>query len=74
MNAKGVSLVRENPATIKAFQTRRLHPDKRRMATLAGAHSRLIDTNARQNKWWPPCFAGTNRWSEPIAPLPAASI
>lgn len=45
MDAKGVPLIQENPVKVKAFETRRLRPGNRRMATLAGAYS--VDRHVR---------------------------
>lgn len=39
MDAKGVPLIQEQPAKVKAFETRKLRPGNRRMATLAGVYS-----------------------------------
>jgi hypothetical protein len=45
MAAKGVPLIQEVPAIVRAFETRRLRPGNRRMATLAGAYS--VDRHSR---------------------------
>lgn len=45
MDAKGVPLIPEHPLPVKAFETRRLRPGNRRMATLAGAYS--VDRHVR---------------------------
>ena len=45
MDAKGVPLIQEAPAIVRAFETRRLRPGNRRMATLAGAYS--VDRHIR---------------------------
>lgn len=39
MDAKGVPLIPEHSTPVNAFETRRLRPGNRRMATLAGAYS-----------------------------------
>jgi hypothetical protein len=39
MDGKGVPLIQPEPAKVKAFESRRLRPGNRRMATLAGAYS-----------------------------------
>lgn len=39
MDGKGVPLIQPKPAKIKAFESRRLRPGNRRMATLAGAYT-----------------------------------
>ena len=39
LDGKGVPLIQETPSSVKAFETRRLRPGNRRMATLAGAYS-----------------------------------
>lgn len=45
LDAKGVPLIQSSPATVKAFETRRLRPGNRRMATLAGVYS--VDRHIR---------------------------
>jgi hypothetical protein len=39
LDGKGVPLIQAEPAKVKAFESRRLRPGNRRMATLAGAYS-----------------------------------
>jgi hypothetical protein len=45
MDAKGVPLVREDAAKVKAFETQKQRPGNRRMATLAGVYS--VDAHVR---------------------------
>lgn len=45
MDAKGVPLIQDHPVPVKAFETRRLRPGNRRMATLAGVYS--VDRHIR---------------------------
>jgi hypothetical protein len=45
MDGKGVPLVHEQPVKVKAFESRRLRPGNRRMATLAGVYS--VDRHVR---------------------------
>lgn len=45
MDAKGVPMITEQPAKVKAFEQRKLRPGNRRMATLAGAYS--VDRHVR---------------------------
>jgi hypothetical protein len=48
LDAKGVPLIQPEPAKVKAFETRKLRPGNRRMATLGGAYSvdRFVRTPA----------------------------
>lgn len=45
MDGKGVPLIQPQPVKVKAFETRRLRPGNRRMATLAGVYS--VDRHVR---------------------------
>lgn len=45
MDGKGVPLIQEHAAPVKAFETRRLRPGNRRMATLGGVYS--VDRHER---------------------------
>lgn len=45
MDGKGVPLIPEQPVKVKAFESRRLRPGNRRMATLAGVYS--VDRHIR---------------------------
>ena len=65
MDGKGVPLIQERPVKVKAFETRRLRPGNRRMATLAGVYS--VDRQVRAPEQ---IVAALFRDEFPTAPAP----